>query len=236
MRLNYHRRVKRRRRTRRGSLVLLLLLLSIFLVSCVAGSNPLWVRGIFGMDFANYRSEEPLTVHTADSEVADKLCEMVEILTLGDLELEPFSSTSQAVRLYRDAILNDMLRDNYLVYGGYGASLSNGGAASGPVHSTAIPREDFENAVYRYFGGTTVRHRDGDIFRYLRQEGAYTAPVQARDPNARILVEQIVETEHTYRLSFRLVSGAEVSDPYFAVFVKRDDSSCYFYLLEKQRV
>ena len=234
MRLNYHYRARRRRRTRRGTLVLLLLLLSIFLVSCVAGSNPLWIRGIFGIDFANYREEEILVVHPTDGELSDELCDMVEILTLGDLTLEPFSSTSQAVKLYRDAILNDMLRDNYLAYGGYGASLSNGGAASGPVLSMLIPREDFENAVYRYFGGTTVRHRDGELFRYLRRECGYTAPIQARDPSATVLVERIEETEHTYRMSFRLVSGEEISDSYFAVLMKREDSSCYFYLLEKQ--
>ena len=214
--------------------MLLLLLISVFLVSCVAGSNPLWVRGLFGMDFANYREEEILTVHPTDGEIADGLCELVDILTLGDLSLEPFSSTSQAVKLYRDAILNDMLRDNYVVYGGYGASLSNGTAASGPVLSTVIPREDFENAVYRYFGGTTVRHGDGEIFRYLRREGGYTAPVQARDPNAQVLVKSIEETEHTYRMSFRLSCGEAVSDLYFAIFVKREDSSCYFYLLEEK--
>lgn len=231
--MTYHYRARRRRRTKRGTLVLLLLLITVFLVSCVAGSNPLWVRGLFGMDFANYREEEALTSHPTDGAVSAELCEMVEILTLGNLSLQPFSSTSQAVKLYRDAILNDMLRDDYVTYGGYAAELSANQTASGLVLSTLIPRADFENAVYRYFGGTTVRHRDGEIFCYLRSEGGYTAPVQARDPDAEVVVESIEETEHTYRMSFRLTRGEEISDSYLAVFVKRESTSCYFYSLEK---
>ena len=222
---------RRRRRMKRGTLVLLLLLISVFLASCVAGSNPLWVRGLFGFDFANYRGEAIQETLPTDGAVATQLCDMVDVLTLRGNSLEPFSSTSQAVRLYRDAVLNDMLRDDYLRYAGSSAQLSSRSDAYAPTLSMMIPEEDFENAVYRYFGGTAVSHRDGEVFRYMRNAGGYTAPVQAKDPAARVLVTALEETAHTYRMTFRLICGEEQSELYRAVFVKREDSSCYFYAL-----
>ena len=224
---------RRRRRTRRGTLALLLILISVFLASCVAGSNPLWVRGLFGFDFANYRGEATQDVLPTDGSVAERLSEMVDVLTLNGTSLAPFSSTSQAVRLYRDAILNDMLRDDYAHYAGNSSQLLSRSDAYLPTISIVIPEEDFESAVYRYFGGTAVSHRDGEVFRYMREIGGYTAPVQARDPAARVSVASLEETAHTYRMTFRLICGEEQSVLYRAVFVKREDSTCYFYSLSE---
>ena len=224
---------RRRRRTSRGSLVLLLVLVSVFLVSCVAGSNPLWVRGLFGLDVASYRSEVTVRELAVDGKTSAELCDMVEILVLGDTELKPFSSTSQAVKLYRDAILNDMLRDDYLHYAGAGANLSiERGAVCAPTLSVMIPSQDFENTVYRYFGGTAVQHRDGEVFEYVRAAKGYTAPVSARSADVEVDVISLEETEHTYRMTFCLWQGDVQSEIYRACFVKREDTSCYFYALE----
>ena len=221
-----------RRRASRGSLVLLLVLISVFLVSCVAGSNSLWVRGLLGIDFADYHRESVLGEVPVDGAVSAQLCDMVDILTLEhQLSLKPFSSTTQAVKYYRDAILNDMLRDDYQLYTGSHAQPSDRANLCQPTISMMIPTEDFENAVFRYFGGTTVQHRDGEIFRYMRQAGGYTTPVQARDPATEVRVVSIVETAHTYRMTFYLEDEGAQSSEYLAVFVKREDSSCYFYSL-----
>ena len=229
-RYGYHRR--RRRRTHRGALALILVLVTLFLVSCVAGSNPLWIRSLFGFDVANYEKEEPIGSLPTDGAVALELCDMVGILAAGSVELEGFDSTSGAVKLYRDAILNDMLRDNYAAYTGSTQTLSASGAATGkPVISTFIPAADFEATVYRYFGGASVKHRDGAIFRYLKDADGYTAPIQAWETQVAIGVTSLEETEHTYRMRFTLSRDGECSPEYLAVFVKRDDGTCYFYSL-----
>lgn len=229
----YGYRRRRRRRANRGALVLIVVLVTLFLVSCVAGSNPLWVRSLFGLDVANYEREESVASLPTDGTVARELCDMVEILAAGSVELERFGSTSAAVKIYRDAILNDMLRDNYAAYTGGTQMLSASSTATGkPVISTFIPQADFEARVYRYFGGASVKHRDGAIFRYLKDAKGYTAPIQAWESQVRIDVTSIEETAHTYRMRFTLSTDRETSPEYTAVFVKRDDATCYFYSLK----
>jgi hypothetical protein len=176
--------MKRYRRSRhrhnRGVLFLLLFLIATFLVSCVAGADPLWIKEIFGVDVGKYDSEEVEQTLEPDGEVAQSLCDTVEILTRNSVHLESFQTTAQAVKLYRDAILNDMLRDNYALYNGNSRNLAEAETAyPQTVLCTLIPQSDFENAVYRNFGGTTVSHGSGQVFLYLSRVNAYTAPLQA---------------------------------------------------------
>ena len=105
--------------TRRiGLTILLLVLCSVLLVSCMAGPNALWIRGIFGLDVNDYFSETPLRQLQPDGAAATMLANIVTILVSDNVHLTPFSGTSEAVRIYRDAILNDMLRDDYSRYTG----------------------------------------------------------------------------------------------------------------------
>lgn len=233
MRYSYRGRTRHRRRhTNRGTFVLLLLLTAVFLVSCVAGSHPLWIRGLFGVDAANYAAEPIERSLETDSTVSAELCEMVEILISDGTTLAPFRSTTQAIKLYRDCILNDMLRDNYALYTGNARTLAAlNDAYPNHAYLTLIPESDFENAVYRYFGGSSVRHKSGEVFEYLGRADAYTAPVQAWEAQAEIELLRLEETLHTYRMTFSLTDGGDSAD-YFALFVKRDDGSCYFYELE----
>ena len=224
---------RRRRRNRRGALVVMLLLLSVFLVSCVAGTDPIWIREVFGVDVVHYDLEPTQNVCATDGETAEMLSEMVlDLAVANSLTLQPFENASQAVAKYRDALLNDLLRDHYLLYTGNCGTLSaSRNAFAGRTITTLIPEDDFENAVQRYFGATSVRHKNGTVFEYLDEKGGYTAPLQAWRSNARVAVDSLEETEHTYRMVFRLTDGEEASEAYCAVFVKRDDGSCYFYSL-----
>ncbi|MBQ8309894.1 MAG: hypothetical protein IJX80_02650 [Clostridia bacterium] len=223
----------RRRRWRTGTLILLILLATVFLVSCVAGTNVFWVKGLFGWDVDDYAAETTERVLQADSEVADELCDMVEMLVTDSVHLESFRTTSQAVKLYRDAILNDMLRSNYAHYTGNGRLIAEAqGAYPHTVLSTVIPTSDFENTVYRYFGGTSVDHQNGDAFAYLNRADAYTSVVQARACGVDVVIASVEETENTYRMRFALSDGEETSEEYTAIFVKREDGSCYWKALQ----
>ena len=216
--------------TRRlGLTVLLLILCSVLLVSCMAGPNALWIRGVFGLDVNDYFSEAPLRQLQTDGTTATLLSNMVGIIVSDSIHLSPFSGTAEAVRIYRDAILNDMLRDDYGRYTGNRQDIETvSGAYPYLSTSTLIEKEDFENVVFRYFGGTSVSHRSGNAFSYLSRAGYYTSPMQARECIAKVEIRELYETEHTYRMQFVLTANGESSDVYTAVFVKRSDGSCYW--------
>lgn len=212
-----------------GLSILLLLLSSVLLVSCMAGPNALWIRGIFGLDVNDYFSEAPLRQLQPDGAAATLLCNMVTIIVSDSIHLTPFSGTGEAVRIYRDAILNDMLRDDYSRYTGNRQAVDAVGRAYPYLSAaTLIAKNDFENVVFRYFGGTSVSHKSGEAFSYLARAGYYTSPLQARECTAEIEILELYETEHTYRMQFVLTANGETSDVYTAVFVKRDDGSCYW--------
>jgi hypothetical protein len=216
--------------TRRiGLAILLLVLSSVVLVSCMAGPNALWIRGLFGLDTNDYLSEAPLRQLQPDGATATLLTNMVTIIVSDNIHLSPFSGTGEAVRLYRDEMLNDMLRDDYSRYTGNREALDKV-AATYPYlsASTLISKADFENVVFRFFGGTSVSHKNGDAFSYLSRAGYYTSPMQARECAAEVEVLELYETEHTYRMQFTLTANGETSTPYTAVFVKRSDGSCYW--------
>ena len=210
-----------------GLTILLLLLSSVLLVSCMAGPNALWIRGIFGLDVNDYFSEAPLRQLQPDGAAAALLRNMVTIIVSDSIHLSPFSGTGEAVRIYRDAILNDMLRDDYSRYTGNRQAVDAVERAYPYLSAaTLIAKNDFENVVFRYFGGTSVSHKSGDAFSYLSRAGYYTSPMQARECVAQIEILELYETEHTYRMQFILTANGESSDVYTAVFVKRDDGSC----------
>ena len=216
--------------TRRlGLTVLLLILCSVLLVSCMAGPNALWIRGVFGLDVNDYFSESAIRQLQPDSTTATILSNMVGIIVSDSIHLTPFSGTSEAVRIYRDAILNDMLRDDYSRYTGNRQAINNVSRAYPYLStSTLIAKDDFENVVFRYFGGTSVSHKSGDAFSYLSRAGYYTSPAQARECAVEVNILELYETEHTYRMQFILTANGESSDVYTAVFLKRTDGSCYW--------
>ncbi len=235
MRRHYssRRRSYRRGCWRFGTLVVVLTLTTLLLVSCMASSGVLWVRGLFGWDVGDYAAEPTEKTFSNDGEIALMLCDTVRVVLCDSVHLEEFRGTSQALKHYRDEILNHMLRSDYSAYTGNAAAI-RAAAKQYPALSVAtlISQKDLENTVFRYFGGSGVEHRSGDTFRYLDRAAYYTSPVSARACNVEIKVLLVEETANTYRMDFRLVNGKEVSDTYRAIFVKRADSTPYWKALE----
>ena len=229
----YRYRYKRPRRMRTGSVVLLLLCTALFLVSCVTGSNALWVKGVLGLDLKDYRAESVTGELDLDGERAGELCRIAQMLTSDSLELQPFSKASQAVSLYRDQILGAMLCENYSRYVGNADDIEAVAKSYPNMNlSTLVSASDLENMILRYFGGQSVRHGDGERFVYLSRSGYYTTSVKSAESHVELTPERVEETYHTYRLYFRLQSGGESSRLYVATFVKRDDGSCYLRALD----
>lgn len=221
---------RRRRRIRIAVTLVLVLLCSAFLVSCMASANVTWVRALLGFDVTDYEGEAAIATLSAEDERCGELCEMIGILSADrGTRLEAFENTSQAVSIYRDAILGYMLRENYSRYTGNRAELDRAASAYPQMHlSMLIPKSDFENTVFRYFGGVSVKNESGALYSYLNRAGCYTAPIQGQTHYTSIQVQSLEETAHTYRMKFVLSEGTETSGVYTAVFLKRDDGSCYF--------
>jgi len=229
----YYRRRRHRRRAK-STLILLFLMPVVLLVSCTAGSNASWFRGLIGADLSSYREESVIAELSANSEQASTLCASLHLLVSNNVHLQEFDSASEAVSLYRDEILNSLMADNYAAYVG-NPSLSEAVSVQYP-HLTAsvlIPDADFESAVNRHLGLSSVSNRNGDLFTYLSRAACYITPLQVKSRTVSISVLQLSETEHTYRLGFTLSDPEGQSEAYNALFVKRDNGSAYLRALQR---
>ena len=213
---------------RKSTLFLLLFLLSALLVSCTAGSNAAWIRSLLGTDVASYRSEEVKATLDPESETAQELCATMEYFLSGSVQLREFRNSIQALRLYRDEILNALMRRNYSSYVG-NPTLSAAVSRSYPqiTASVLIPQDDFETAASYCLGLSSVSNGNGKLFSYLPRAACYIPPSQAKALTVRMSVRSLEETENTYRLFFMLEDAEGQSACYSAMFVKRGEGSAY---------
>ena len=220
---------RRPKKLRLGTLVVLLLLVAVFLVSCAVGSRPLWAHGALGLGSATYRSEEVTATLSTEGDLCAELSSMVEVLVGDSLTLQPFSGSTQAVKLYRDRLLLSMLREHYALYN-CNAELEASAKSAYPQRTlcTLIPKDAFESFVFRNFGGNHVAHKSGEVFEYLSKIDCYTSPVPVRASSVAFKVRSLVETERTRRMEFTLLQGGK-SLSYTAIFLFRKDGSSYLY-------
>ncbi len=219
---------RRRRRLRTGTVLLLLLGIAVLLVSCVAGSEGLFLGGLFGKRLSGYRAEATLALHGNEEPLAGELCSALAVLCSDNVHLSEFDTPAKAVELYRDDILNSLLRSNYSAYVGHSV-LSDAVLKDYPYLSASvlIPEADFENAAARYLGASTVSNRDGNYFAYLSRSDCYTTPTQGKALAVELTPQQIEETQSTYRVQFSLSDNDGNTAAYSALFLKRSDGTAY---------
>ncbi len=219
---------RRRYRMRKSTLFLLLFVLAALLVSCTAGNNSAWVRQTLGTDTAMYRAEQIVATLDCSDHVAEELCETLEWFLSGSIHLKEFKNGRQGLRLYRDEILNNLMRQNYSAYvGNPTMSAAVGRFYPHITASVLIPQTDFEHAVSHCLGLSSVSNSNGTNFSYLSRAACYIPPLQARSLTVRTSVLSLEETEHTYRLSFSLEDTEGQSASYSAMFIKRADDTPY---------
>ena len=217
-----------------GILLLLLLLSATFLVSCIAGSGELSFGGLFAKDGTTYLNEPMLTELSAQDATVAQMLETLEILVMSNVTLPTFEKPSDVIPLYRDAILNDLLRDHYTLYTGNQQTLSVGDAIyPNAVLTTAIPVADFESAVKSHFGMTSVRHKSGTVYTYLERANVYTTVLEPWESNVSVQVTGVELTAHTYRLFVTLTDSDGTQAAYCATFIKRDQDMPYLQALKQ---
>jgi len=198
-------------------------------VLCVFLLTSCGILDKLGFDTYDYMSESVTATHKPDSETAGMLRDVLEILITDSPELTTFESMSDAIKAYRDAVLDYMLETGFSRYSGNTAMIADAAEAYPDYSITQIiPESEFEATMYRYFGGDVmITHKDGSRFRYLEKVGAYTASVPLTDSGYHPEITAVSETDKTYRVWFRVVSDAVKSDDYFALIIKRTDGTLY---------
>lgn len=217
-----------------GIVLLLLVLCATFFVSCIAGAGNFMNAGTLEKNASVYLNE-PMQAELAQDDARTlKMIEILEILPMGSVKLPSFENASELVSFYRDAILNDLLRDNYSLYTGNVTALEQtGGAYPHAVLTTAIPTSDFEKAVNRCFGFSNVRHKSGEVYSYLNRSDVYTTVLQPWESDVELIFDRGEESEHAYRLYFTLVDDSGETASYCAVFAKRAQADLCLRMLKK---
>ena len=209
----------------------LVLLSLIFLSGCGARE----FLSTLGFDTHDYEGEEVENTYEADSEVGEKLTEMLQILTLDSPILTPFAGAKEAMKVYRDSVLNYMLNTDYAKYTGNVELLDQVQREYPQMQiAAAVPAEDFENTVYTYFGGKQkIKNSTSTLFVYLEKVDSYITVAQPLENTVQYDIEKIEETQRTYRIYFRCSLNDLVSPSYKALIIKREDGSAYFRYLEE---
>ncbi len=219
MRRSYY----RRRQWRLGTLVVIILLITVFLVSCMAGSNVLWIKGFLGLDSVDLAAESTVRTLDPNGKTAERLSSLVLSVVTGSTKLPSFSSANDAALLYRGACLNALLLENYGTYTG-NRDLIKIAEEAYPHTSfvTLIPKEALEAYTNTLFGGSGMGHGSCGAFEYLERVEMYTTAAVVQEPKVTLRVDGLSETEHTYRLCFTLLSSDGSTDAYAAIFEKKE--------------
>ena len=205
-----------------------LLLLMPMLFSCAVLDR---FTSLIGYDTYDYMAEDVIGSVDKDSEVWLTLEGMLPMLTVSSAELPEFDGAAEAQSLCRDSLLNYMLDSRYSMYAG-NAELISEVREKYPEYQliAAIPKDDYESMMYRYFGGSSkINHGSTALFNYLDRAEAYVPVTSPIEGGVDFTMTSAMETEHSYRISFSASSGeGDRTLRYFALVIKRDDGTLYF--------
>ncbi len=178
----------------------------------------------------DYSEEASVKTLASDSEIAEELCDMLRMLTVNSPILPEIRDIDDVMESCRDSVLYYMLTKNYGKYTGDIEKLDAAVAEYPQMQITnLVPAREFEETVYASFGGTRkISNKSGRLFVYLDEIAAYTSVTMVDEDPISVEIFELVETENTYRMSFRCSAGEIVSDTYRGIFVKRDDGTVYF--------
>ncbi len=185
-----------------------------------------------GFDTYDYMSESVTKTHDVSGETAVMLEELLQILITDSTVLTQFESMGTAIDAYRDAVLEYLLLSDYAKYSG-NAALIERAVKKYPEYqiTQVIPETEFEATMYRCFGGDVmITHEDGNKYRYLPDVGVYIPMMVPVDAELSAEITGLAETDKTYRIRFKVMSGKENipdSMEYFALVIKREDGTLY---------
>lgn len=207
--------------------ILAAVIFAVSLTSCAGWDN---LMSSLGFDTRDYSAQSVIAVHDADSEVAAELEKSILLLTMDSPSLPTFTSSSQAIKLCRDSVLNRMLTVNFARYTGNIELLDRAAEEYPQIRITnLIPAKDFEQQYYTAFGGSTkISNESAEYFMYLPKLDAYTALSSPIAPEIKVDFISIEETDNTYRMTVTVTVEGRASPHYRIVMIKREDETVYF--------
>ncbi len=225
-----------KKRFRHILLAPLLLAAVLSLASCSGGELYSSIMSSFGFDMNDYEAEAVVRVVPPEDAGYSEIEKMIGILTLDSAHIAPFENPREAASGNRDAILNYMLNTSYSAYSGNSELLAEASREYPQYNiTTLIPEADLESTVYRWFGGSSsVKHESSARYPYLSRVGAYTAAGQPMQVTVTVDINNCVETEHTYRVSFSLTDENGETESYSAMIMKREDETMYMKYLRTE--
>ncbi|MBR6709331.1 MAG: hypothetical protein IKL84_06600 [Clostridia bacterium] len=235
-RITLHERELRSRQYGRIARFLLLAGLAVLLcvIFCACAGDA--VLTLLGFDMTDYTHEPVWAVLDPHTARAESLCDMVRVMASDPLQVPEFSSSREAVADCAESVLVHLLCSGERRTGG--ATLRARASTLYPdrTFTSLISASDFENAIYRYFGGREqISHHSDGRFTYLSKLGAYTTVAQPYSVEYTVDVLLLEETENTYRMTCRTAIADYISPAYRVIFIKRDDGTCYIHSSERLR-
>lgn len=193
------------------------------------------VNDILGIDSTDYEAEEIIGDASTNLDVLSSVTSIISALTINSNILPEFENSSDIASISSDTVLNYMLTTSYSRYNSDKKLLDKAEKEYPNMNITAaIGTDALEDEMYRLLGyNGAIRHADTDRFRYLSKIKAYTPAANAEAQEATLDIISLVETENTYRMTFYSVLDGTPSVQYFALFIKRENDSCYIKALRK---
>ena len=197
-----------------------------------------WWEGLtssLGFDTRDFADEEVVASRLGDAELESAIGECVSMLTMDQPQLAEFSSSSEAIELCRDSVLNRMLDRDFARYTGNIELLDRAAEEYPQIKiNNLIPAADFDRTFYRVFGGATkITSTSGEYFSYLEKLEAYTALSAPMSPEFAVTFEKLDETANTYRVTLFVTVNGKDSPRYDVLMRKRDDGTVYFRSVKK---
>lgn len=211
------------------------ILMTPFFLLTLYGCSARDFLSTLGFDTHDYEGEEIVETYNGESEKAEEIANMLEILAVNTPRIAPFDGANEAMNTCRDAVLNYMLNREYAKYTGNIALMDQVKETYPQMQISAIiPADDFENFVYTYFGGKQkIKNITSTLFVYLEKVDAYITVAQLQENSIDYNIQKIEETQNTYRVYFTCSVHDEISPVYKTLIIKREDGNCYFrYLIE----
>ncbi len=210
----------------------LVLMISVASFSSCSGDR---VNDILGIDSTDYEAEEIIGDAKTDVDVLSTVTSIISALTVNSNILPEFENSSDIASVSSDTVLNYMLTTSYSRYNSDKKLLDEAEKEYPNMNITAaIGIEALEDEMYKLFGyNGAIRHANTERFSYLSKIKAYTPAANAEAQEATLDIISLDETENTYRMTFYSVLDGTPSVQYFALFIKRENDSCYIKTLRK---
>ncbi len=198
------------------------------LVSC--GELVKNINAVLGIDDHDYAAEPATGSPDVQSDAVKALAETAKVIAYGS-EILPFDSFSDVSDSYLDVVLNYLSSAYYPKYSSDKELLQRFSDEYPELNlSLLIPAEDYENTVYRCFGGNKKAIvRSTAMYSYLNRINAFMLVGQAPVSDVSVRVLSAEETENTYRLSVSFSRDGKNSDAYDLIFRKRGEDDAYIW-------